>query len=202
VGVVKDSHTGSVDQIEPVVYAPFNDLGIPKILVESSDAATIESVRSAAAQIEPRSRMQVQPLRNNLDRWLQGARVGAEIAGGLGLFALVLATVGISGVFAYVVQHRTKEIGIRMALGAKSGQVIRLVLGASSRAVAVGSILGFAIALPASHFMRNVVYGVSPLDPLAYLFVAVILGAAGIAASYAPARRAARVDPLSALRHD
>jgi ABC-type antimicrobial peptide transport system permease subunit len=120
----------------------------------------------------------------------------------LGLFALILATVGMWGVFAYVVQQRTKEIGIRMALGARPPQVIRLVLGGSSRAVMIGLAAGFGIALPMSRLMRNVLYGVSPLDPIAYLSVASILAVAGIAASYAPARRASRVDPVGALRHE
>jgi ABC-type antimicrobial peptide transport system permease subunit len=146
--------------------------------------------------------MQVAPLRDNLDRWLRGPRLGAELAGGLGIFALMLATIGMAGVFAYAVQHRTKEIGIRMALGAQPAQTVRLVLGESSRAVAIGLAAGFGVALPASRLLRNMLYGVSPADPAAYLAVALILTIAGIAASYAPARRATQIDPASALRHD
>jgi ABC-type antimicrobial peptide transport system permease subunit len=146
--------------------------------------------------------MQAAPLRDNLDRWLRGPRLGAELAGGLGLFALALASIGMAGVFAYAVQHRTKEIGIRMALGAQPAQVVGLVLGGSARAVAIGLAAGFAIALPASRLLRSELHGISPVDPVAYLAAALILAAAAIAASYAPARRATRIDPATALRHD
>jgi len=202
VGVVRDAHTGNLDQLEPVFYVPFTGVAVPKILVASDDAATMESIRAAVMQLEPRARMQVAPLRNNLDRWLRGPRLGAQLAGALGLFALILATVGMAGVFAYAVQQRTSEIGIRMTLGARPPQVVRLVLGGSSRAVAIGLVAGFAIALPSARLLRNVLYGVSPLDPVAYLSVTLILAIAGLAASYAPARRATRVDPLTALRHE
>ena len=89
-----------------------------------------------------------------------------------------------------------------MALGAKPGQVIRMVLGSSSRALLIGLALGFGIALPATRLLRSFLYGVSPVDPAAYIGVTVILAGAGIAAAYSPARRAARIDPLNALRHD
>jgi predicted permease len=199
IGVVKDAHTGNLDQMEPVFYMPFTGRAIPKVLI--SPTAT-QAAAAMASRIEPRSRTEAIPLQEKLDRWLQGARVGAEIAGMLGVFALILATVGMSGVFAYMVQQRTKEIGIRMALGARPAQVVRLVLGGSSRAVIIGLGVGLAIALLGSRLMQNLLYGVSPLDPIAYLAVAGILAAAGIAASYAPACRATRVDPLQALRHE
>ena len=118
----------------------------------------------------------------------------------LGVYALILATVGMSGVFAYVVQQRTKEIGIRMALGARPAHGNRLVLASSSRAVIAGLGIGIPFAFLASRLMRDVLYGVSPLDPIAYLSVAGLLAIAGLAASYAPARRASRVDPMTALR--
>ena len=118
------------------------------------------------------------------------------------MFALVLATVGMSGVFAFAVQQRTKEIGIRMALGARPGQVVRLVLASSSRAILAGVGIGIPGAFLAARLMRNVMYGVSPLDPVAYVSVTCLLAIAGLAASYVPARRASRVDPLRALRHD
>jgi len=202
VGVVRDAHTTNLDQLEPIFYVPFTGFAIPKVLVASNDSATVESIGIAVTRLEPRARMQAAPLRNNLDRWLRGPRLGAQLAGALGLFALILATVGMAGVSAYAVQQRTREIGIRMALGARPAQVVRLVLSGSSRAVVIGLVAGFAIALPASRLLRNVLYGVSPLDPVAYLSVALILAIAGLAASYAPARRATRVDPLTALRHE
>ena len=199
VGVVKDAYTSDLDQIEPTYYVPFNGASVPKILASPAEA---QSVVAVARQIEPRIHTQTLLLQDNADRWFVTARVGAEIAGALGLFALILATVGMAGVFAYAVQQRTKEIGIRMALGARPGQVLRQVLSGSSRAIFAGVGIGLPCAFLAARLMRNVMYGVSPLDPVAYISVTCILAVAGIAASYAPARRASRVDPLTALRHD
>jgi ABC-type antimicrobial peptide transport system permease subunit len=106
------------------------------------------------------------------------------------------------GVFAFWVEQRTREIGVRMALGARPIQVIRLVLGASSRSVIVGLILGFAGAVAAGRLLERFLYGVSPLDPVAYLSVALVLAAAGLSATYLPARRATKIDPMTALRCD
>ncbi len=199
VGVVRDAYSENLDQVEPTIYIAFRGTSIPKVLVAP---AGTQAVAAIASRIEPRARTQALPLQANVDRWFTVARIGAEIAGMLGVFALILATVGMSGVFAYVVQQRTKEIGIRMALGARPDQVVRLVLGSSSRAVITGLGIGLAIALLGSRLLQNLLYGVSPLNPIAYFSVACILAIAGLAASYVPARRASRVDPLQALRHD
>jgi putative ABC transport system permease protein len=114
----------------------------------------------------------------------------------------MLATVGMFGVFAYAVRQRTREIGIRMALGAQSADVVRLILAGHSRAVMVGLVVGLLGAIAASQVLRGFLYGLSPFDPIAYLGVAVLLAFAGLAASYVPARRATRIDPLAALRHE
>ena len=199
VGIVKDTYSSRLDRIDPVYYQMFNGVAsIPRVLVRSSDAALISAVVSA---IDPRVRTQALPLADSVNLSLEASRSGAKIAGMLGAFALILATVGMAGVFAYVVQQRTKEIGIRMALGARPAQAIRLVLGASSRAIVVGLSVGFLAAMPIAHLMQHQLFGVSPFDPVAYLSVALVFAAAGLAASYAPARRASRVDPSSALRY-
>jgi ABC-type antimicrobial peptide transport system permease subunit len=118
----------------------------------------------------------------------------------LGLFGLGLATVGMFGVFGYVVRQRTREIGIRIALGARSREIIRLVLTGSSRPVIAGLAVGILGSLGASQALRSALHGVSPLDPLTYGGVALLLAAAAIAASYLPARRAAHLNPAQALR--
>jgi putative ABC transport system permease protein len=120
----------------------------------------------------------------------------------LGVLGLTLATIGMFGVFAYVVRQRTKEIGIRMALGAPVVTIIRLVLSGNSRAIGVGLAAGIAGALAASQVLRSYLYGLSPLDPIAYGGVVVLLATAAMVASYLPARRATRVDPVLALRHE
>jgi ABC-type antimicrobial peptide transport system permease subunit len=124
----------------------------------------------------------------------------AGIAAMLGVFALLLAVIGMSGVFAFVVQQRTKEIGIRMALGAEPKQVIALVLAGTARAAIIGLAIGYVAAAGAAKLLAEYLYGVSPYDPRAYFEVAAILAISALAAAYLPARRATRVDPLTALR--
>jgi ABC-type antimicrobial peptide transport system permease subunit len=124
------------------------------------------------------------------------------MAGALGLFALVLAAVGVYGVISYSVEQQRREIGVRMALGARPSQVVGLVLRRNARALAVGLAVGLAIAAGESIVMASELYGLSPLDPLAYLGVLALLAAAGVAASVIPARRAARTDPTLVLRHE
>ena len=142
------------------------------------------------------------PLTANLEARLQELRYGPMPAGVLGAFALALAAVGMFGVFAYAVRQRTREIGIRMALGAPPWSVVRLVLFGHARAVGAGLAAGSVGAVAASFILRSRLHGVGPFDPAAYLGVAGALAVAALAASYVPARRAARVDPVVALRCD
>ena len=163
------------------------------------DAARISSVVS---RLDSRALVQTAPLAQNLDRWLSSSRIGAALAGALGVLALALASIGMFGVFAYAVQQRTREIGIRMALGARPPQVVWFVLLSSSRAIAAGVIIGFLGAAAASKVIEGLLFGVGRVDPLAYGAVAALLAIAGLVATALPARRAARVDPVTALRWD
>jgi putative ABC transport system permease protein len=116
--------------------------------------------------------------------------------------ALMLSAVGIYGVMAYSVAQRTREIGIRLALGAARKDVLAMVLLGGGRLATFGLVLGLAGALALNYWLRNQLYGVSPADPVTYIAVALLLGAVALAASYIPARRATRVDPLVALRYE
>jgi len=200
-GVVRDTYTTGLDRIQPLVFQPFRGTIAAKILVRT-DASVSDVVTAAAADIDSRVRTQAAPLSESMDRWLGPSLIGAQIAGLLGFFALALASAGMFGVFAYTVQQRTKEIGIRMALGARPAQVVRAVIATSSRAIVAGFAIGFLAALGGSRLIAQYLYGVSPLDPRTYLLVAAILAATALAASYLPARRAARIDPIAALRHE
>ena len=116
--------------------------------------------------------------------------------------ALLLAAVGIYGVIAYSVTQRTHEIGVRVAVGAQPHHVIELVLGESGRLVAAGTLIGLAGAAVLTRFMSSMLFGVTARDPLTFIAVAALLGAVALVASYIPARRALRVDPMIALRHE
>ncbi len=201
IGVVKDAYTSSLDEITLTLYFPISGDSIPMALYRANPG-TADTIAAVARNIDARTVTTFRPLSDNLDKYLQGSRAGAAIAEALGSFALALATIGMFGVFAYCVQQRTKEIGIRVALGARPAQVIRLILRASSKAVVIGLLLGFAGAAGLSQLMRGMLYGLSPHDPVSYAMVALALAAAGLAATYLPARRAAKVDPMSALRCD
>jgi ABC-type antimicrobial peptide transport system permease subunit len=116
--------------------------------------------------------------------------------------ALLLAEVGIYGVVSYSVSQRTQEMGIRIAVGAGPGDVLRLVLGQGTRAALLGIAFGITAALALTRLMESLLFGVSATDPLTFLVVATLLTLVALAASYIPARRAMRVDPMVALRHE
>ena len=200
VGVVKDVHQTSLEDADSTLYQPLSGRVLPRVLVRSTGVAATAAVTAAAARIDPRLRARVRPLADNLRPQLSSARTGAVIAGALGGLALVLASIGLIGVFSYWVQQRSQEIGIRMALGARSPQVVRLLVGSSARSLLWGAALGVVGAVSASGLLRKYLFGLSPLDPLAYGGVLVLLAAAAGAATYWPARRATRVDPVVALR--
>ncbi len=130
--------------------------------------------------------------------WTQ--RLWASLFGSFGTLALVLAAVGVYGVMAYTVSQRTREIGIRMALGARGGDIVRRVVGEGALLAGGGVALGMIGALGAARLMRGVLYGVAPLDPFTFLFIPLLLAGVALLASWLPARRASRVDPMVALR--
>jgi putative ABC transport system permease protein len=199
VGVVKDVHTSRLDQIEPVVYRPFTS-GSQAALLVPGGPPTAEAVARVVHQLRPDVRAQIEPLENYVTRALAPSRAGAALAGFLGVFALALATIGMWGVFGYVVEQRTREIGIRMALGATPGQVVGLVLAGNSLALVVGFAVGLMGAAAGARLLQSHLYGVSAFDLKAFGSVIGVLGAAAIIASYGPARRASRVSPSAALR--
>jgi putative ABC transport system permease protein len=116
--------------------------------------------------------------------------------------ALMLAAVGIYGVVSYSVTQRTRELGVRMALGADAGQTLRAVLGGSMLLVGVGTICGLAVSIATTRAIGSLLYEVSPLDPLVLAGVSALIAGCGLAASYLPARRATKVDPIVALRFE
>jgi ABC-type antimicrobial peptide transport system permease subunit len=123
----------------------------------------------------------------------------------LGIFAglaLVLAAVGIYGVMSYSVAQRTREIGIRMALGAQRSDVLKMTIGAGLRLVLIGAAIGLVAALVLTRVMSSLLFGVSPTDPLTFISISIVLIGVAVLASYVPALRATRVDPIFALRYE
>ena len=143
---------------------------------------------------------EVRTLEEQFDLSLLPSRVAAYTLGGFGLLALALAAIGVYGVVSYSVAQRTREIGVRVALGARARDVLRLVLGEGLSVVGLGLVIGLALALGASRLFANFLYGVGAADPLTFVFVPALLGAIALVASYLPARRATKVDPMVALR--
>ena len=201
VGVISDVYTNDLSSIEAVIYFPITGRwGAPSVVVHDRGAASLDRVAAIVKKIEPRAQVRAEPLTASFSRKLQPSIYGSELAGFLGLLALAIASVGMYGVFAYVVGQRTREIGVRMALGAQPPQIVRLVLGSSARALVCGLGCGIGGAAGLSTLLAHALPGIDPLDPLAYSSVVLLLSAAVVLASAAPARRATRVDPVRALR--
>src|ERR1017187_7583187 len=131
-----------------------------------------------------------------------GSEVQAALLGSLGLLAIVLAAIGVAGVMAYAVSQRTREIGIRMALGAQPGDVQWMVLAQGLRITGIGIVAGLLVSAASVRLLRNYLYGLSPFDPTAFAAASLLWLAIAILASWYPARRASRVDPMTALNYE
>jgi putative ABC transport system permease protein len=141
----------------------------------------------------------VNAMQELLDNSVAPRRFAAVVLALFGALALALAAAGIYGVASYSVSRRTQEIGLRVALGAQRGDVLRLIVGQGFRLTAMGIALGLAGALALSHSLASLLYGVGALDPATFLSVPLVLAAVGLAACYIPARRAAKLDPMAAM---
>ncbi|HEX6806962.1 MAG TPA: ABC transporter permease [Gemmatimonadaceae bacterium] len=200
--------------IEAQFYFPFMQLpdkimrlaatGVAVVLRTSGDpAAVMGPVRQAVAQLDPRDVIyNASTMRDVLANSLAARRFLMVLLGVFAALALVLACVGIYGVISYLVGQRTNEIGVRMALGAQRSDVMRLVVGDGARMALAGALAGIIASLAVTRLMAHQLFGVSAHDPLTFAAVALLLIVVAVAACYAPARRATRVDPVVALRNE
>jgi len=205
IGVVRNSATRELSPLpQPHFYLPSRGERGTRLLIRHSGPAAplIASIPKLAHALDSRILASASPLQENLVRAKRAASLAATIAGAVSVLALLLACIGIYGVAAYHVAQRTREIGVRMALGAQPVQIIGMVLRQNLTAVAVGGIIGLAGALGLGQLLRSLLYGVSPADPAAVLLMIFILTAMALFAALPNARRAANVEPATALRHD
>jgi predicted permease len=165
-------------------------------------AETFRGVKQAVAEVSPGIDLQFSVLTAQLQESLLRDRLMATLAGAFGLLAGLLATLGLYGVIAYMVERRRNEIGIRMALGADRGAVIRLVLREAALLLAVGLVVGTLLSLWAGQAAATLLFGLKPHDPAALASAIGLLAAVALIASYVPARRASRVEPMRALREE
>ncbi len=208
VGVVGNvKHNGLHAEESLDAYAAFAQHSWPymglAVRATGSPEALLASVRGIVAEFDPDLPVfGVRSMDQVVAESLGTRRLTLALTGGFALLALALAGIGVYGVMSYVVASRTQEIGVRMALGAQAGDVLRLVLGQGMRLAALGITLGTLGALWLARLIAGLLYAVKPGDPVTFAGVAVLLGVIALLACYIPARRATRVDPLAALRYE
>jgi ABC-type antimicrobial peptide transport system permease subunit len=174
-----------------------------EIQTAGEPASVLNAARAAVASLDHDLPLtDVRTMQQQVDSTMVDERMFAELTSGFGLLALVLASVGIYGIMAYAVASRTSEIGIRLALGAQPRNVRRMILRESGWLAVVGAGVGVATALVLTRLVKSMLYGIEPYDPLALGAGVVVLLAVALAASWIPARRAAGLQPMKALRHE
>jgi putative ABC transport system permease protein len=184
----------------PLLQRPTNNLSLA-VRAEADPAGLTAAIRSELQKLDPNLPVYgITTMAQQIARQTTQARFSAWLLGVFGALALVLSAVGIYSVMAYAVEQRTHEVGIRMALGARAGNVLTLVMRQGMRLALMGVALGVSAALALTQLMKGLLFGVAAADPLTYAGIALLLTAVALVACWIPARRATRVDPLTALR--
>ncbi len=210
VGVVKDAKYESLNEkTPPMVFVP-----VLQTIKEGGSAHNLEvrfagdpgaittAVRHSFLEIDSSLTPSITTLAELVDRSAHDAKVIAQLSSLFGLLALVLAAIGLYGVMAYAVSRRTSEIGIRIALGARAGNVLWMILGEALLVVALGIGLGAPTALGLAQLVSSQLFGLSSSDPVTLAAATALLLTVSALASYIPARRATKVDPMVALRYE
>jgi predicted permease len=211
IGVVRDAtYQNLVESRRRIAYLPYRQ--VPEILrddnlvadvrVAGSLTAVAESIRAMVRTVDPIAPLTIQSVENRVDESLVRERLITVIAAFLGAVALLLACGALGGVMSHLVTARTREIGVRLALGAERRSVLTLVMRQALAVAALGAIAGLAMTLAAGRLVSRFLSAISPADPWALSAAAVVLLATAALASYLPARRASRVDPMTALRFE
>jgi predicted permease len=208
VGVVKDVHYfGLREALQPMIYFPIwrpNARSRSICIRTGRDSAQLAAaIRHEVTSVDPGIPvLSVRSMQEEIDNDILVDRLVATLSGFFGLLALLLAGVGLYGVISYGVTRRTREIGIRMALGAQRGSVLWLVMRRAAAFLLIGAVIGVPAALFATRLVKSLLYGISAQDPIAIVIATFLLGSVAALASFLPARRATKVDPMVALRHE
>lgn len=208
VGVAKDGKYSSLTEApRSVMYLPIQQIyrsnPVLHVATRGAAGAAIAPIRRTVARIAPELALyDVRTIREHLQISVAVPRVGAILLVIFGALALALAAIGLYGVVAFAVSQRTREIGVRMALGADRSDILRQVLGEATRTAVIGLVVGVGLAIAAAPALKSLMVNVSATDPLAYGATVVVLFAVALVAAWIPARRAASVDPVDALRTD
>jgi putative ABC transport system permease protein len=207
VGVVGNVSEGSIrDDPQPTIFyshRQMNETGMTLFVRTNQPAAITNAAIAAIHRLDPNLAVaRVRTFESALTESLARERLLALISGGFAAIGLLLASLGLYGLLAFLVAERTREIGIRMVLGAQTGRVTRSVVGGGLRLVAIGAAIGVAGSLVLLRSMQTLLFGVTPNDAATYAGVLALIATVAALASYLPARRAARVEPLTALRQE
>jgi predicted permease len=209
VGVVKNAKYKQIRETAiPTIYIAKAQNAKPRanayyqLRTAGDPMALIPAVKAVAAELNRSISLELAPLSRQVDASLTRERLLATLSGFFGALALLLATVGLYGTLSYSVARRRNEIGIRVALGAAQGSVVRLVLGEVARVIVLGVAVGALAALASTRWMEAFLYGLTPSDPAVLVGSGLLLATIGLVAGLIPALRASRVDPIAALRED
>ncbi|HEV2664864.1 MAG TPA: FtsX-like permease family protein, partial [Blastocatellia bacterium] len=209
IGVVKDARYRGLREAAPrIVYTPTLQTAHPGVeafivSAKGDPKQMVAALRREVQAIAPNvSLRDVKTLEERVDESLFQELAVAKLASFFGLLALSLTCLGLYGVLSYAVGRRAPEIGIRMALGAKPRDVLRLVVGQGAWLTLIGAGIGLMAALGATRLLRSFLFSVSPTDPLTYASITLLLAITALLACYLPARRATKVDPIVTLRHE
>lgn len=209
VGMAKDSKYQDMhEEFLPTAYFPASQLPKPDpscwLVVRSGLAfsSLIASVKQTVAGISPEMDVEFRVFKTQIRETLLQDELMATLSGFFGFLAAVLAAIGLYGVISYMVVQRTKEIGIRMAIGAEGRDVIRMVMGEAGILTVIGLVLGTGLAIASAQIAKSLLFGLKARDPFSLVAAAVTLAAVAALASFAPAYRASRLDPLTALRYE
>jgi predicted permease len=208
VGVAADVRTNVRRETGPTVYFPYTQRETPARLafyvrVTGDDGRLAAAIRRAVREADAGLPVpEVKPVELRINESLYTTRLVAVLSTAFGILATLLAAIGLYGVIAYAVARRTGEIGVRMALGALPGDVVRMVLADAGRMVAAGIAIGLAAALVLSRYVESQLFGIQAADLAVYAGAAGALAAVAALAAFVPARRASRIDPVTALRHE